>query len=140
MTKHPFSFANCRIEASISGERKACPGQAAQGSFCRAEFQQPLACRPRYFSERETADESSDGFHIRISMRPKTRSIGRVRQTSLVEPDHEIVCVDCGGRCFLISYPREDGRWYPGDVATYRCQDCRDRWDLVVPDLDVEEP
>ena len=22
----------------------------------------------------------------------------------------------------------------PGDVVSYRCQDCRDRWDLVLPD------
>jgi hypothetical protein len=53
-----------------------------------------------------------------------------------IEPEKEIVCVDCGGRCFLISHPREDGRWYPGDIVAYRCQDCRDRWDLVLPDFE----
>jgi hypothetical protein len=51
-----------------------------------------------------------------------------------VEPEKEIVCIDCGGRCFLISYPPEDGLWSRGDIVTYRCQDCRDRWDLVLPD------
>ena len=24
----------------------------------------------------------------------------------------------------------------PGDVATYRCEDCLDRWDLIVPGAD----
>jgi hypothetical protein len=47
-------------------------------------------------------------------------------------PPEEIVCVDCGGPCHLISYPRENGLWFIGDIATYRCRDCRDRWDLVV--------
>ncbi|MFM8382264.1 MAG: hypothetical protein ACKOA6_09775 [Actinomycetota bacterium] len=51
-------------------------------------------------------------------------------------PEGEIVCVDCGGRCFLITPAREDGRWYPGDIVAYRCQDCRDRWDLVLPEID----
>lgn len=63
----------------------------------------------------------------------------RAGQTSGVEPEGEIVCIDCGGRCFLISAAREDGRWYPGDVVAYRCQDCRDRWDLVLPDDDVSD-
>ena len=49
-------------------------------------------------------------------------------------PEAEIVCVDCGGRCFLLTHPNEDGSWYPGDIVSYRCQDCRDRWDLVLPD------
>ncbi len=49
-------------------------------------------------------------------------------------PEPTIVCVDCGGTCFLITPPNEDGTWYPGDVVAYRCQDCRDRWDLVLPD------
>lgn len=56
-----------------------------------------------------------------------------------MEPEGEIVCVDCGGRCFLITQPREDGRWFPGDVVAYRCQDCRDRWDLVMPDDDSDD-
>jgi hypothetical protein len=55
-----------------------------------------------------------------------------------VQVDAVITCIDCGGRAHLISYPPEDGEWYPGDVVTYRCADCRDRWDLVVPD-DADE-
>lgn len=53
-----------------------------------------------------------------------------------MEPEAEITCIDCGGRCFLITLPRESGEWMPGDLVTYRCQDCRDRWDLLLPDLD----
>jgi DNA-directed RNA polymerase subunit RPC12/RpoP len=52
----------------------------------------------------------------------------------MVEPEQEIVCVDCGGRCFLLTYPPEDGVWQPGDIVSYRCADCLDRWDLVLPD------
>jgi hypothetical protein len=54
-------------------------------------------------------------------------------------PRAEIVCVDCGGRAYLITYPREDGRWAAGDVVTYRCGECLDRWDLVLEDDDVDE-
>jgi hypothetical protein len=49
-------------------------------------------------------------------------------------PEPTIVCVDCGGRCHLLSHPPEDGIWEPGDIVAYRCEDCRDRWDLVLPD------
>ena len=24
--------------------------------------------------------------------------------------------------------------WQPGDIVTYRCEDCLDRWDLVLDD------
>ncbi|MCU1345743.1 MAG: hypothetical protein JWL70_2009 [Acidimicrobiia bacterium] len=51
-----------------------------------------------------------------------------------MDPEPEITCVDCGGRCFLLTPPREDGQWFPGDLVTYRCQDCRDRWDLLLPE------
>ncbi|HSH12066.1 MAG TPA: hypothetical protein VLA10_09800 [Ilumatobacter sp.] len=52
----------------------------------------------------------------------------------MLAPDHEITCIDCGGRCFLLTRPREDGQWMAGDVVAYRCQDCLDRWDLVLED------
>jgi hypothetical protein len=45
-----------------------------------------------------------------------------------------ITCVDCGGICHLLSYPREDEPWEPGDVVAYRCADCGDRWDIVLED------
>lgn len=53
-----------------------------------------------------------------------------------VEVDEIITCVDCGGRCHLLSYPREDEPWEPGDVVAYRCEDCNDRWDVVLGDPD----
>ncbi|WCO68395.1 hypothetical protein PO878_06590 [Iamia majanohamensis] len=51
----------------------------------------------------------------------------------------EIDCIDCGGRCGRITFPPEEGGWEPGDVVAYRCEDCLDRWDLVVPGGD-EDP
>jgi len=35
-----------------------------------------------------------------------------------------------------LTHAREDGVWLPGDIVAYRCEDCRDRWDLVLPDED----
>jgi DNA-directed RNA polymerase subunit RPC12/RpoP len=52
----------------------------------------------------------------------------------MLVPEPEIVCIDCGGRCFLLTHPHEDGVWEPGEIVAYRCEDCRDRWDLVLPD------
>ena len=52
----------------------------------------------------------------------------------MLEPEPTIVCVDCGGTCHLLTHPREDGVWEPGDFVAYRCADCLDRWDLVLPD------
>jgi DNA-directed RNA polymerase subunit RPC12/RpoP len=54
----------------------------------------------------------------------------------VLEPAPEIVCVDCGGRCFLLSYPPDDNAWRPGDIVAYRCEDCRDRWDIELTDDD----
>ena len=44
-----------------------------------------------------------------------------------------IVCVDCGGRAHRISYAPHEG-FEPGDVVAYRCEDCLDRWDIVLSD------
>lgn len=46
-------------------------------------------------------------------------------------PPDVITCIDCGGRAHLLGEPPELG-WAEGDLAVYRCEDCRDRWDLVV--------
>lgn len=48
-------------------------------------------------------------------------------------PESEIVCVDCGGRAHLLTPAPEDGRWFAGDIAAYRCSDCNDRWDIELP-------
>jgi hypothetical protein len=50
-----------------------------------------------------------------------------------------ITCIDCGGRCHLLTIVTEEQPLLPGDVATYRCEDCRDRWDLVVPGSEDED-
>jgi hypothetical protein len=52
----------------------------------------------------------------------------------MLEPEEVIVCVDCGGRAHLLTHPPEDGVWEPGEIVAYRCEDCLDRWDLVLPD------
>lgn len=51
-------------------------------------------------------------------------------------PAEEIVCVDCGGPCHLLTPAREDGQWFVGDVVAYRCRDCRDRWDIELPPIE----
>jgi hypothetical protein len=45
-------------------------------------------------------------------------------------PPETIVCVDCGGRCHRIGYLAPDEPVAPGTVVPYRCEDCRDRWDV----------
>ncbi|HXH55979.1 hypothetical protein [Iamia sp.] len=51
----------------------------------------------------------------------------------------EIDCIDCGGRCYRLTFPPEEGDWEAGDVVAYRCEDCLDRWDLVVPGGDEDD-
>ena len=50
-----------------------------------------------------------------------------------------IDCIDCGGVAHLMTRPDDTGRFYPGDLLTYRCEDCADRWDLVVPGAEGDE-
>ena len=52
-------------------------------------------------------------------------------------PPDVIVCVDCGGRAHLVSRLDEEDPPQPGDVMVYRCEDCLDRWDLVIEDADL---
>ena len=49
-----------------------------------------------------------------------------------------IVCVDCGGRAHLVQPGDAESPYVEGDVAVYRCEDCLDRWDLVVTAEDLE--
>ena len=49
-----------------------------------------------------------------------------------------IVCVDCGGRAHLLTI-LDDEPVEPGEVLAYRCEDCGDRWDVVVPDDDGDD-
>jgi hypothetical protein len=51
-------------------------------------------------------------------------------------PDLEIDCIDCGGRCHLLTTWPADDPPQPGDIMVYRCADCGDRWDLVLGEPD----
>lgn len=70
-----------------------------------------------------------------------TGSAGAVRETAGMHEADEtssslpetIVCVDCGGTCHRTSLPL-DGGDETGDIVTYRCEDCHDRWDLIAGD------
>ncbi len=57
----------------------------------------------------------------------------------MIRVDPVIICVDCGGRAHLISFAPHEG-WEAGDVAAYRCEDCLDRWDLVLEDDEFDIP
>lgn len=52
----------------------------------------------------------------------------------MIEPDHEIICVDCGGTCYPLGWYPGDEPLDPGTVLPYRCKDCLDRWDIVIGD------
>ncbi|MFN0029802.1 MAG: hypothetical protein ACKV2O_21825 [Acidimicrobiales bacterium] len=51
-------------------------------------------------------------------------------------PASEIDCIDCGGRCVLMSLEPELG-WEVGHSVVYRCRDCHDRWDVVIDPEDL---
>ena len=57
----------------------------------------------------------------------------------MVEPERVIDCIDCGGRAHLLTTWPDDDPPRPGDVMSYRCADCRDRWDLVLPEEEDDE-
>lgn len=48
----------------------------------------------------------------------------------------QITCIDCGGWCHLVTRFDDENPPMPGDLITYRCSDCLDRWDLVIPGED----
>jgi len=56
----------------------------------------------------------------------------------LPEPETVIDCIDCGGRAHLLTTWPDDDPPQPGDVMSYRCEDCLDRWDLLLPDPEDE--
>lgn len=59
-------------------------------------------------------------------------------ESRAVPPAATIPCVDCGGTAHLLTSASEDGAWLLGDTVAYRCEDCRDRWDIVLEDPWVE--
>lgn len=54
-------------------------------------------------------------------------------------PPETITCIDCGGTCHRLTHEPELG-WEEGDLVTYRCRDCGDRWELVVEPWDLAGP
>ncbi|HET9731582.1 MAG TPA: hypothetical protein VFP54_02800 [Acidimicrobiales bacterium] len=50
-----------------------------------------------------------------------------------------IVCVDCGGRAHLLTRFADDDPPGPDSVAAYRCEDCLDRWDIVLGEADGQD-
>lgn len=61
------------------------------------------------------------------------------REPAVEVPD-TIVCVDCGGPARLLTTWDEENPPRPGDLAVYRCVDCLDRWDVVLPGGPEAEP
>lgn len=51
-------------------------------------------------------------------------------------PDPTITCVDCGGTAHLLTTWPDDDPPRPSDLLVYRCADCLDRWDVVMPGPD----
>ena len=72
---------------------------------------------------------------------PATRSTRSGRRTgaSDVTIATIIVCVDCGGRAHLVQPIDPETPPEAGDILTYRCEDCADRWDLVVDEDDLDD-
>lgn len=52
-----------------------------------------------------------------------------------------ITCVECGGRAHVLTLldpnPAPGEELEPGDVIAYRCEDCLDRFDVVLSDEDL---
>ena len=53
----------------------------------------------------------------------------------MIQAPATIVCVDCGGTCHLLTHDDETG-WEIGQVVSYRCEECNDRWDVELTDED----
>ena len=57
-----------------------------------------------------------------------------------MEIEELIDCIDCGGRCHLMTTWAADDPRQPGDIVTYRCEDCLDMWYLEVPEPEEQDP
>jgi DNA-directed RNA polymerase subunit RPC12/RpoP len=60
---------------------------------------------------------------------------GRDDEPAFVGPEVEVPeaidCIDCGGRCHLLGSH--------AGLATYRCSDCNDRWDVILQEDNGEQ-
>jgi hypothetical protein len=50
-----------------------------------------------------------------------------------------IACMECGGLAHLAQPVGPDDQLEAGDVVTYLCGECAQRWDVVVDDADVAD-
>lgn len=50
-----------------------------------------------------------------------------------------IDCMECGGDAYLAQALEPDDAVEAGDILTYICRDCAQRWDVVVDDEDVTD-
>jgi hypothetical protein len=57
----------------------------------------------------------------------------------VIVPAPTIVCVECGGTCGLLQAVGPEDELEPGDVVAYRCEDCRERFDLVLTEDDEDD-
>ena len=48
-----------------------------------------------------------------------------------------IICVDCGEAARLIQTIGPDDVFQPGDIVSYRCSACLDRWDVELTEEDL---
>lgn len=50
-----------------------------------------------------------------------------------------IDCMECGGDAFLAQPLDPEDVLEAGDILTYLCRDCAQRWDVVVDDEDLRD-
>ena len=50
-----------------------------------------------------------------------------------------IECPDCGSVAHLMTTWEPDVPAVPGDIATYRCEDCLDAWYMELDTEDIED-
>ena len=72
--------------------------------------------------------------------RTQTGPASGARRVTTMELAEIITCPDCGGRAHLVQPPAPDEVLEAGDVLVYRCEDCLDRWDVVMDEEDVGAP
>ena len=49
-----------------------------------------------------------------------------------VDPSEQIICPDCGSVAHRLSFLPPDEPVVPGDVVSYRCSGCLERFDIVM--------
>jgi len=51
----------------------------------------------------------------------------------------QIDCMECGGTAYLAQPIGPEDVLEAGDILTYLCGDCAQRWDVVVDEADITE-